>query len=411
MKYNVERNTKYDFAGQSYSTKYPNLHRYPATMIPQIGIELLKEFDIRQGKMLDPYCGSGSSFAAGLELGIDEMQGFDINPFAVLLTKAKFTKIDMEEAREARKALRNNIFEFLKDENNLNELPIPNVTNIDYWFSKEVTQNLNVIKHFTYQIKDEKIRNLFLIPFAETVRACSYTRNSEFKLYRMKPELIANFNPDALNMYFSNLKKVLSIYEIVYYPKLKNDVKISVEYKKFEPKGKYFDVVLTSPPYGDSRTTVAYGQFSNFSNEWMDISYARKIDSMMMGGKKVNAIYQDGLIADYLKEIDANCNKRALEVSSYYKDLENSIEKVASSLKNGAYSIYIVGNRQVKAVQLPTDQFIAEKFEKNSFKHIITYERLLGNKSMPSKNSPSNKTGAKKSTMTMEYIVICQKDK
>ena len=84
MKYNVERNTKYDFAGQSYSTKYPNLHRYPATMIPQIGIELLKEFDIRQGKMLDPYCGSGSSFAAALELGINEKHGYDINPFAVL---------------------------------------------------------------------------------------------------------------------------------------------------------------------------------------------------------------------------------------------------------------------------------------------------------------------------------------
>lgn len=410
MKYKVERNTKYDFAGQSYSSKYPNLHRYPATMLPQIGIELLKELNIKKGRMLDPYCGSGSSFAAGLEVGISEMYGFDINPFAVLLTKAKFTKIDVEEAREVRKDLRNNIFEFLKDENNLNKLPIPNVTNIDYWFSKEVAQNLNVIKHFIYQIKNENIKNLFLIPFAETVRVCSYTRNNEFKLFKMKPELIANFNPDALNIYFTNLKKVLSIYEIVYFPKLKKDVQISVEYKKFEPKEKYYDVVLTSPPYGDSRTTVAYGQFSNFANEWMDISYARKIDAMLMGGQKLTSLYNDGIISDYLNEIYSYDKKRGLEISSFYNDLEKSIGYVANSINSGGFSIYIVGNRLVKDVQLPTDQFIAEKFEKNSFKHIITYERLLGNKSMPSKNSPTNTAGIKKSTMTMEYIVICQKN-
>jgi hypothetical protein len=54
MKYQVIRNEKYDFLGQSYSSVYPNLHKYPATMLPQIGIELLKELGIHQGKLLDP---------------------------------------------------------------------------------------------------------------------------------------------------------------------------------------------------------------------------------------------------------------------------------------------------------------------------------------------------------------------
>jgi hypothetical protein len=58
---------------------------------------------------------------------------------------------------------------------------------------------------------------------------------------------------------------------------------------------------------------------------------------------------------------------------------------------------------------LPTDQFIAEKFEENGFKHLFTYERLLGNKAMPLQNSPSNKVGERKGTMTKEYIVICEK--
>jgi hypothetical protein len=68
-----------------------------------------------------------------------------------------------------------------------------------------------------------------------------------------------------------------------------------------------------------------------------------------------------------------------------------------------------VGNRTVKNVLLPTDQFIAEKFEENGFKHIITYERALSNKSMPSRNSPTNETGKTVNTMLCEYIVVCEK--
>ncbi len=88
-----------------------------------------------------------------------------------------------------------------------------------------------------------------------------------------------------------------------------------------------------------------------------------------------------------------------------------SIEDVAKSVKKGGKIIYTVGNRRVKDVQLPTDLFIAEKFEANGFSHLFTYERLLGNKSMPLKNSPSNKVGESKGTMTKEFIVVCEKNR
>lgn len=39
---------KYDFLGQSYASMYPNLYKYPATMLPQIGYELLKEFKAKK---------------------------------------------------------------------------------------------------------------------------------------------------------------------------------------------------------------------------------------------------------------------------------------------------------------------------------------------------------------------------
>ena len=407
MKYKVIRNEKYDFIGQSYSTSYPNIHKYPATMIPQIGIELFKEFEIKRGKLLDPYCGSGSSFTVGLDRGLTEMYGFDINPLAVLISRAKFTKVDIEKAKEIRRQLRNRVYEFIKIEDNLKKIEIPQHYNVDFWFSKVVLQNLSVLKHFIDKIQID-IRRLFLVPLSETIRECSYTRNHEFKLYRIKPEEILQFNPDVFGVYFDKLNKVIDIYEKYYLPKL-NEVKIDISYSKFPKKENEFDIVLTSPPYGDSFTTVAYGQFSMFSNQWFGIKYARQIEKMLMGGSVVKEIYPNSIITDFINEISKKSIRRALEVSSFYFDLDKSIKDVANSIKKRGKIIYIVGNRTVKDIQLPTDQFIAERFENYGLRHIITYERLLGNKAMPLQNSPSNKVGQRKGTMTKEYIVVCEK--
>ena len=407
MKYKVIRNEKYDFIGQSYSTSYPNLHKYPATMIPQIGIELFKELNINKGKLLDPYCGSGSSFAIGLDRGLNEMYGFDINPLAVLISRTKFTKLDIKKVKLIRQRLRNKVYEFVKNEENLKKIEIPQHYNIDFWFSKPVLQNLSVLKHFVDKIKTD-IRRIFLVPLSESIRECSYTRNHEFKLYRIKPEEMLQFNPDVFGVYFTKLNKVIDVYEKYYFSKI-NGAKIDISYSKFSKKENEFDVVLTSPPYGDSFTTVAYGQFSMFSNQWFGIKYARKIDNLLMGGSTVKENYPNSLMSKYVSEVAKKSKKRALEVSSFYFDLDKSIKDVANSIKKNGKAIYVVGNRRVKDVQLPTDQFVAEKFEQNGFKHLFTYERLLGNKAMPSQNSPSNKTGQRKGTITKEYIVVCEK--
>ena len=102
MKYNVIRNESYDFKNESYSSLYPNIHKYPATMLPQLGIKILKELNISKGKMLDPYCGSGSSFSSGLECGINFIYGYDINPLAALISNVKFTKIPINSLVSAR---------------------------------------------------------------------------------------------------------------------------------------------------------------------------------------------------------------------------------------------------------------------------------------------------------------------
>lgn len=402
----VERDISLDFVGEAYATTYPNLHRYPATMIPQLGIAVLDRLGISSGSMLDPYCGSGSSFAAGLHCGVSKVFGFDLNPLAVLISKAKFTRVAESTLLKHQQLIVASSEKVSRAK--IDSIDIPPITNIDYWFSQSVVFDLARLKRILDGIDDADVRDLASLAFSETVRDVSYTRKNEFKLYRIAPEKLGAHKPDTLAVFRDHLNRIFEIYLRNYLPLL-DGVTTHIENVPFDSLRSKVEVVLTSPPYGDSRTTVAYGQFSTLTNEWLGISNARKIDSLLMGGKRVKSLMADSVITPELLEIYEVDSKRALEVSSFYSDLGLSIGEVAKAVRSGGYVIYIVGNRRVKDVQLSTDQFIAEEFEKLGFSHLVTFERLISSKSMPAVNSPSNKAGLTRGTMTQEFVVICKK--
>ena len=91
------------------------------------------------------------------------------------------------------------------------------------------------------------------------------------------------------------------------------------------------DLVLTSPPYGDSRTTVAYGQFSRLSWQWINKdSNIYSLDDNLLGGKKNfdlnNEILEySPVLKEQLNQIKTNCNKRAKDVLSFYIDLHKTL--------------------------------------------------------------------------------------
>ena len=407
---NIISNSKYDFKGEYYNSLYPNLHKYPATMLPQIGLKLLKEFKAKKTNLLDPYCGSGSSFSSGLEYGIKKFVGFDLNPLAILISKAKLNYIESDILNIEKDKLKNRISKktYNKNYEMLKSKIISNIKNIDFWIEKKTQEDLIFIYSLIENIKNKpKIKNIFLLAFSETLREASYTRNNEFKLFRMQN--YQNYKPDAFSIFAQKLDSITENYLNIYQPKLKN-INFNLYNSSFVSKNIMFDTILTSPPYGDSKTTVAYGQFSTFINEWLGFENARKLDSILMGGKKASNLYAKGLIKKYIMEIEKIDKKRALEVSSFYFDLEASIKSLLNSINKEGLCFFIVGNRRVKNIELPTDKFIAQLFKENNFKHITTIERKISNKAMPIKNSPTNKIGILSNTINKEYIIVCEKN-
>jgi DNA modification methylase len=174
------------------------------------------------------------------------------------------------------------------------------------------------------------------------------------------------------------------------------------------------DTVVTSPPYGDSRTTVAYGQFSRLSLQWLGFNgHALDTDNRSLGGRlDINNLdlgYRSPNLRYALDLISRIDQKRARDVMAFYIDLNKCFVELNRVIKKGGFLCMVVGNRTVKGIQLPTDEIVADFGEQVGFRHMETIIRKIPNKRMPSKNSPTNKTGVLGSTMTEEYIVIMEK--
>ncbi len=404
----------WDFVGANTKQFTHCYHNYPAMMIPQIAERILTKYGENSHLLFDPYCGTGTSLVEANLKGINAI-GTDLNPLARLIAKTKTTKINLQVLDLYLKDFNDYMFSLMFNFNNKVSVVIPQINNIDFWFDKTVQEKLAIIKTFIDKIEDENVSNFFKIAFSETVRESSFTRNSEFKLFRMTAEQMQKFNPDVFGLMQSKLARNHKGLKAFLEQKPKGnsqvyDFNTSNEVQHIENES--VDIVVTSPPYGDSRTTVAYGQFSRLANEWLGVENANQIDSNLMGGKRQKEVYNFDSLAlkESLERIATADEKRAKEVSSFYCDYQKSIENVAKTIKKGGYACYVVGNRKVKGEVLPTDEITKDFFENQGFTHLETIIRNIPNKRMPSKNSPTNVTGKKDETMNNEYIVIMQKE-
>ncbi|WP_123821410.1 DNA methyltransferase [Petrotoga sp. HWH.PT.55.6.1] len=281
---NMFRTTQniFDFKGIPASNERYGIHQYPAMLHYMLVRSLLKKYD---GVVYDPFCGSGVVITEAIKQN-RKVYGTDINPLALLIAKVRSSNYDVDQLQ--------NTFQQLKDNYNNLRPEIPAVKNLEYWFKPQVINDLGKIRTFITQITDDKIREFFLVVFSETVRKVSNNKSGEFKRFRLNDEKLKVYKPDALNTFVQLFKEYVEIVQKYKIPDGQFYLYLH-DTRKPMPFDEKIDLVITSPPYGDSRTTVAYGQFSSFSLDWIkglnpfgdaDLS----LDKESLGGKKVDYI-------------------------------------------------------------------------------------------------------------------------
>lgn len=416
----------WDFIGANTKEFTHCFHSYPAMMIPQVARGLISTYGKPGQILFDPFCGSGTSLVEARFGGMNAT-GFDLNHLARKISEAKtrnYNKIRLN-------AFVNRITKQLKSLKLLRVDTAINSSGFDgerlrSWYpDQSIREIASVISMINDVAENEQEYWFARIALSECLRQVSLQRNREVKLYRIAKQERKEYFIPLLPLFQEKLERNLS--GVVKYREelgargflRTTSVRVSntnaasthvFDLISNDP----FDLVVTSPPYGDSETTVAYAQFSWLTNVWLglDTRVPGHLDREMMGGSVEAEIEEMGCdkIDRAIGRIESIDEYRAREVHSFYRDYLSSIKHVSLNVKPSGHVCYVVGNRTVKGEFLRTDIFTQWAFENAGFKHVDTITRRLTGTKMPGLISPTGKKGEVTPTMDKEYIVICKKN-
>jgi hypothetical protein len=399
---------------------------YPAMMVPSVQEPIIKCLSETLGEnisLLDPFMGASNTLVTGMKYGLNVF-GQDINPLSLLISQVKTSYYSYEELMDSRNILQSNI----KHDNS--ETIEVNFTNIDKWFKKEVQIELSKLYRGILKESKLKLRKFYWVTLAEVIRFTSNDRTSTFKLHIRSIEDINKRDVSPINTFFSILRRsITDLYKfssILYKHNLISDDKYIKDCEVVWGNSldsiktnKSFDLMVTSPPYGDNQTTVTYGQFSYLPLQWIPLQdidlqidfdflkSTQEIDTNSLGGKIVHdIIFQKNQLfkkSNTLKllfdSFSIEEDRKAKKLINFYHDLDKSIDNILSKLNNNSFLVWTVGNRNVNKRIVRNDIIIRELLLSKNVILLTDLERDISGKRMPGRNNFSN-------TMNKEKILI-----
>lgn len=408
--------------------------QYPAMMVPVVQkkiIDIIKSIKPDIQKVVDPFMGSATSLVACMTNGLD-CYGQDINPLSILIGETRTGPYYVKAVEKESKELFSKID---KDSSRFIEAKFKKWTK---WFKNDVAIELSKIVRAIRKEPRLAIRRFYWINLAETIRLTSNDRTSTFKLHARPLEEIENRNVSAITQF--KIQVLKSIEDLEAYKKLlleskqltKGAYKAEVVFhlqdssKKIITPGNvrnFFDLLTSSPPYGDNKTTVTYGQHSYLPLQWIDMKDIDKkaskdllkttleIDSKSLGGKirgltdeELNLLYQksDSFMATH-QRLKAEVPDKADKVVVFLHDLYQVIEKVFEVMKPDSYQIWTIGNRSVGGIEIPNNEILKEFISINGGILVAKIEREIINKRMAKRNDSTT-------LMNTEEILIFRKN-
>jgi site-specific DNA-methyltransferase (cytosine-N4-specific) len=422
------RHDCWDFRDAHTRTLTNCFHRYPAMMVPQVIDQLLRQFGKPGMSLLDPFCGTGRALVAGRVAGM-ECIGLDVNPLAVLVAKSKLQDLDPAYLNDRFRQ----IIRRLAVRRGRRSLPHLVGLDADYWFAPSTVAVLADLLKAVQAIfsRDCAGKDFFYVALSETIRDSSWTRKTEFKMYRMPPAKMERFQPDPVALFAAKVTRNIAGMR-AYISALAGrrptttvalgDARTLRADKLVAARlDQGIDLIVTSPPYGDSRTTVDYGNFSRLSLGWLatDTDFAQKwglteelvtgINHRCLGGRKFNrtpCAATSSTLATIVGSIAKLDERRAQDVTTFFDDLRICLTNMGGVLSPAGQLCLIVANRKVKGIEIPTNEILIELASNCGLAHSTTARRRITGKRLPTRINTNSALMDGTLTMTSEYIMV-----
>ena len=433
---NIKRNIKAisseTLNGENYSRNdfARSILNYPAMMVPSVQEPIIAKLSDALDKnvsLLDPFMGASNTLVTGMKYGMNVF-GQDINPLSILLSQVKTSFYQNEELVDAEKRVISTINGDTSDAIEISFI------NIDKWFTKDIQVELSKIYRAIRREPNLKIRKFFWVALAETIRLTSNDRTSTFKMHMRPIEEINSRQISAIKTFTSVSKKnVKNINDFISVLIQNGHIKKGKYVKDTDivwgdtnsgiKTKKTFNLLVTSPPYGDNQTTVTYGQFSYLPLQWIpvedidntiELDYlktAQEIDAKSLGGQvkvKIKEIEdkvfeKSKTLKKFINQFKDEERKKAEKVTRFIYELDNSIDKMLPRMRKDSFLVWTIGNRNVNKKVVRNDLILSELFESKGIKLFTGLERDILSKRMPGRNNFSN-------MMSKEKILIYKKN-
>lgn len=407
-------------------------YHYPAMMVPDMQGELLDILlSLQKGirSVLDPFVGSSTTMTECMFRGLDFV-GQDINPLAILIGKAKIGPFNSTILSHSFKQI------YRSATNDQSEVIEINFAGITKWFRSDVAIELSKIFRAIRKENRLWVRRFFWVVFSEVIRLTCNSRTSTYKLHVrpkndvqnriIKPlqifESIAKRNIGQLEEQALELNELDLLQKYQYKFNARIHLNNSSQQIKLYGNKHLYDLVVTSPPYGDNKTTVPYGQNAFLPLQWIpledidrniDTSYLRstlEIDSRSLGGilknkskNPENLYISSPTLAETMQLLTNSSRNNKTKVLGFFYDLSNSIQCICNSLNKNAYIIWTIANRRVNSKEIPSDQITKELMKSFGAEFVLEVTRDIYSKKMPSRNSITQ-------TMKNEKVLIFRKE-
>jgi hypothetical protein len=284
------------------STRYSahGLHEYKGKFNPQVPKAILNIFGMRTGqRVLDPFCGSGTSLVEASHLGLSAT-GTDINPLAVFIANAKLASLqtDPDELRKAAHVVLStrSLKKFDSSARGVY---------LESWFDKHIFHEIERLK-FGISKLDASVGQILAVCVSNLLRDYSQQDPMDLRIRRRSSAIpeqpIAKAFADQVETYANriSLARVAGVSPYSGQAILLDSRDLS---KRLDLKNS-FDCAVTSPPYA---MALPYIDTQRLSLVWLslaDPSSLAPLESSLVGSREYRGIERKTISAALLGNIN-----------------------------------------------------------------------------------------------------------
>ena len=365
------------------------LDRYPAKMVARLAGELIDRYAMSSSQFLDPFCGSGALLQAAQTKGL-RARGYDINPYAVLLTNVKLQGFDAGGARDLSTEL------ITRSRMTLSKFPV--IWNgKKYWFSAGTIEKYERLRAVARKMQLSRSREgrAVLLAYALSVRRCSRADQRS-----PKPFISESARTKRIGRHFDPYKEIESLLsqlaKVYGCPKVGAVSAKTIDVPMFKvPLADRHTIshIITSPPYIN-----AQDYFRNFKLELyllqdllpFDINKMKKDcigteRGALDGRLSLSDIRLHVTLVPSLADLQTAHPRQAKIVHRYLYDMGKSFDVMSELLERNGILVLVCGDNVVGGTAIDTWKILTDLLSLRGYQQFDQYGDQINRRYIPPK--------------------------